>query len=191
MALASRWATVEDLERLSRRGERYELVLGELRPMSPVGARQGTATNRLSSRASVFALEHGLGEGFTADSGFRLHRDPDTVLAPDWAFVTRKRLPDPLPASFPELVPDLVLETRSPNDSRRKIEEKIRLWLEAGVQVVWDLDPERRTLTVYRAGAGPLVLAEEDTLTEPALLPGFSLALTQVFPRGGTRAREE
>jgi Uma2 family endonuclease len=121
--------TVDDLERLSVRDRRYELIAGELREMSPAGGRQGSATIHLSSFATVHVIQNGLGACFAADTGFTLQRGPDTVLAPDWSFVAAGRVPNPLPKSFGELVPDLVLETRSPNDSKREIRNKVDLWL--------------------------------------------------------------
>jgi Uma2 family endonuclease len=182
MSIATtRAATAEDLDSLSAEGRRFELVAGELEPMSPVGGGQGKSTSRLTAFAAGHVLRHGLGEGFGAETGFLLARDPDTVLAPDWAFVRQERLPDPLPAGWVPVVPDLVLETRSPHDSRRKVQEKVELWLGYGVRVVWDADPARRQLLVHRRGQPPEVLGPGDLLEEPELLPGFQAAVGELF----------
>jgi Uma2 family endonuclease len=149
--------------------------------MSPVGGSQGAGTINLSSLATVYVRQAGLGRCFGAETGFRLARNPDTVLAPDWAFITKERLPDPIPDGFIQMAPDLVLETRSPNDSRREIAEKIALWLKFGVRVVWDLDPKREVLAVHRPGKPEERLGTDAVLTEEALLPGFSVPVRDLF----------
>lgn len=173
--------TAEDLERISADGGNFELIRGELVEMPAVGARQGSRNNRLSSFGTVYVLQHSLGEGFGADTGIILARNPDTVLAPDWAFVVAARVPEELPLGFLTVVPDLVLETRSHNDSLRKIRGKVEMWLAAGVRVVWDLDPVREQLWVHRPGQPAVELGPEDTLTEPELLPGFAVPLASIF----------
>jgi Uma2 family endonuclease len=172
--------TAEDLERLSAEGRRYELIYGELFPMSPVGGPQGRATARLLSRANVWVMDHGLGEGFTSETGFEIYRTPKTILAPDWAFIAAGRLPK-VPQGFPKITPDLVLETRSPNDTRGEVAGKIALWLRHGAKVVWDLDPGRGVLAIHRQEGPVTYLRAGDTLTEEELLPGFSLALSGIF----------
>lgn len=172
--------TAEDLERLSAEGYRYELIYGELVPMSPVGGPQGRATARLLTRANGWVMDHHLGDGFTSETGFEIFTNPKTILAPDWAFVAAGRLPEIL-RGYPKLTPDLVLETRSPNDTKGEIAGKIALWLRHGAKVVWDLDPERKVLAVHRQEGPVAYLRSGDTLTEEELLPGFSLALSELF----------
>ena len=174
--------TARDLERLSDKGYRYELIKGELREMSPTGAPHGKASNRIAFYASGHIYGNDLGEGFAAETGFVTEADPDNVLAPDFAFVAQDRLPDPLPDGFLAVVPDLVVETRSPSDTKRKAIEKAEEWLEAGVRLVWEINPKTRVLTVYRAGRLPLALNPDDILDGEDVLPGFTLPLTLIFP---------
>jgi len=173
--------TAEDLERLSSQGHRYELVQGELRPKPLNGAAHGIHTAALGAWATCFVDNQGFGDCFAAGTGFTIERDPDTVLAPDWAFVAKHRLPNTSMPGFVPLCPDLVLEVRSPSDSRRWVTERVARWLAAGARAVWDCDPAAQTLTVRRAGAAPQVLGIDDVLTDEELLPGFSLPLSQVF----------
>lgn len=173
--------TADDLERLSDEGHRYELVLGELEPMSPVGGGQGNATINLSSEMTVYVRRNKLGECFCAETGFILARNPDTVLAPDWSFIVADRLAGKVSRSFVALVPDVILETRSPNDSARQIQRKIRLWLSAGVKAALDLDPEQELLIVHRGDSEPVVLDREGTFELDDLLPGFRLELRELF----------
>jgi len=173
--------TATDLERLSAEGRRFELIAGELQQMSPVGGKQGSASIDLGTEVNYYVRRGRLGRCFAAETGFLLAQDPDTVLAPDLAFIRRDRLPEVLPDGWVPREPDLVLETRSAHDSEREIREKVELWLSYGVQVVWDLDPKRRRLTLYRQGEAPEVLGPAEVLREPELLPGFSLALQELF----------
>jgi Uma2 family endonuclease len=175
--------TAEDLERLSAEGHRYELIRGVLKPMSPAGGRHGSATGRLSTPLQAHIEEHDLGEYFAAETGFRLAHDPDTVLAPDWAFIRSERVPDPMPDSFVPVVPDLIVETRSPGDTANEVDEKIALWLQAGVRIALDYDPKACRIVVYRPGATPEILDAEDVLVLEDVLPGLSLPLRRLLPR--------
>jgi len=80
-------------------------------------------------------------------------------------------------------VPDLVVETRSPGDTRREVAEKVRRWLGAGVRVVLDQDPETRTLHVHRQDGEPEALGIGDVLTLDDVLPGFTAPVERLFPR--------
>ncbi|HZO91633.1 MAG TPA: Uma2 family endonuclease [Chthonomonadaceae bacterium] len=140
---------------LPKDGYLYELVRGELCRMAPPSAKHGSTTARLFSRAGIYIEDNDLGEAFTSETGFLLAQDPDTVLAPDFAFIAKERLPEPLPDTYIPVVPDLVLETRSHSDTRRRVNEKVALWPEFGAKIVWELDPRKRVLTVYRSGVEP------------------------------------
>lgn len=172
--------TASDLERLSSEGERYELIRGELVPMSPVGNEQAVSTVSLIAEVAVFVRRNGLGR-CTVDGGFLVARDPDTVLAPDFSFTVKGRVFSKPPRGWSEVVPDLVLENRAPSTSERQAREKMEQWLEAGVKVGWDMDPIRLQVTIYQPGQPPITLGEVDTLTCEELLPGFSLALRDLF----------
>lgn len=173
-----------DLERLSANGRRFELVRGELIEMSPTGFPHGIYTNRLASRVSVFAEDNDLGLCPSAETGFRIAQVPETVLAPDWAFVAKDRVPEPFPEGYLDLAPDIVLETVSPSDTAREVAQKVALWLSAGVRVVWVLDPRTKTLAVHRVGRETIILSASATLTEDELLPGFSFPIKRLFPKG-------
>jgi len=173
--------TSEDLERLSADGGRYELLRGELFETAPAGYLHGVYTIRLASSVTVFIEEHDLGDATTSETGFKVALDPDTVIAPDWAFVVKERAPTPMPKGFAPLAPDLVLETRSHSDTVKELTYQAIIWLQAGVQVVWALDPMERTLVVYRKDHSPQTLGPEDVLDGDALLPGFTYPLSRLF----------
>ena len=171
----------EDLERLSAQGFRYELVQGELREGVVSGGLHGSATSRLSYSVSSVIMGGDLGTAFAAGTGFLVGRTPDTVLAPDFAFVAKDRLPNPLPESYVPVVPDIVLETRSPNDTKQEVADKVALWLELGVRLVWELNPQTRVLAVHQNNQMPRFLGEGDTLDGGDVLPGLSVPISRLF----------
>ena len=174
--------TAQDLERLSAEGYHYELVRGELRPMSPSGGPHGDATSRVSFYVNGIVYGDDLGLTFTAETGFFVERDPDTVLAPDFAYVAHDRLPDPLPQSYVPVVPDFAVETRSPNDTQREVAEKVEEWLAAGVRLVWVVEPKKRTITTHRLGRDARTFTVGETLDGEDVLPGLVVPLDRIFP---------
>lgn len=175
--------TADDLLHLPRGRWRYELVRGELRQMSPSGHVHGKVAARALGRLMPFVQEHGLGETYAAETGFLLRRNPDTVRAPDVAFVTAEKLASLSlsPDGFFPGPPDLAVEVVSPSESYSEVEEKVAEWLEAGCRAIVVLDPRRRVATVYRPGVKMTTLASTDHLSLPDLLPGWSLSLDEIF----------
>ena len=172
--------TQEDLEQLSAEGARFELIRGELKPMSPAGGGHGNMTMELCIRVGGHILANKLGKTFAAETGFVVKEEPRTILAPDFAFIVTERVPTPIPDNFVPVVPDLVLETRSPGDRAGDVAAKVELWLEVGAREVWELNPRRQILTVYTPDEQPRALGARDKL-ESELLPGLSLALNLVL----------
>lgn len=173
--------TAEDLWNLPG-DARATVIEGELREMPPPpGGEHGSNTITLSAYATVHALEHDLGICFAAETGFVIASDPDTLAAPDWAFISKARAPHPVPAKHVRVIPDLVLETRSPSDSQARMESKVAEWLTAGVRVVWLIEAKTRTLTVYRADGTSSVLGQNETLSGEDVLPGFTFPLRLLF----------
>lgn len=172
--------TAEQLLDLPDDGMRHELVEGTLRTMTPAGGEHGRIGARLLIRVGVFVESRRLGEVFTAETGFWLGRDPDTVRAPDLAFVRADRVPDARVPGFVPLAPDLVAEVVSPNDRAVEVAGKALSWLDAGVRLVWVVDPANQTVTVYRPD-GVSVLRGGDALHGEDVLPGFDLALTELW----------
>src|SRR5688572_3800021 len=136
MGIEKQHLTAEDLLQLpTGMGERYELIEGELRVMSPAGPIHGKVANEISRQISNYVVEHQLGETFTAETGYYIRRKPDTVRAPDFSFISTDRLPkEGLPEKgYMPVMPDFVVEVVSPNDGAEEIEEKNLLWLNVGV----------------------------------------------------------
>ena len=173
--------TAKDLECLSAQGYHYELIAGALHERNYLSGLQGSAAARLSLYAGKAIMDGDLGGTFAAGTGFLVARNPDTILAPDFAFVAKDRLPSPLPNGYVAIVPNIVLETRSPNDTQKEVADKVARWLELGVKLVWEINPQTRILTVHRAGESPRALTEADTLDGGDVLPGLSVPVARLF----------
>ncbi len=173
--------TADDLDRLSDQGFRYELIQGKLRQMSPSGGPHGSASSRVSFYVNAIVYSDDLGETFAAETGFFLEHDPDTILAPDFAFISNERLPDPIPEGFVPVVPDLAVETRSPSDTTREVAEKVEQWLIAGVRLVWVIEPKKRTITTHRLGRSARILSSDNLLDGEDVLPGLSVPVAKLF----------
>ena len=174
--------TAEELAHLPSEGRRLELVKGKVYEMAPAGGRHGHTANRAAVRLTVHTDSAGLGHIFTAETGFILRQNPDTVRAPDVSFVSigRLRLED-IPDGYINLAPDLVVEVVSPGDTRREVREKVEDWLRAGVKLVWVLYPISRSATVYRSVEDVRNLTEADFLEGEDVVPGFSCQLFDLF----------
>jgi Uma2 family endonuclease len=178
------YTTAEDLLRLPDNGFRYELVEGELTRMNPAGSRHGAVIVELTARLHQHVRMENLGRVFGAETGFILQRDPDTVRAPDIAFVRRERLEATgLPAGFYPGAPDLAVEVVSPNDTFASVDEKARAWLAAGARLVWNVRPEARVVEAYRPAHIVEILPEDQTLTSEDVIPGFACLVSEIFPK--------
>ena len=118
-------------------GFRYELVQGELRRMNPAGNVHGRVAMSFAWRLAQYVDENKLGTVYAAETGFRLATDPDTVRAPDAAFVSRasNEAVGEVEGFWPES-PDLAVEVISPGDNYADVEEKVFAWLDAGTKIV-------------------------------------------------------
>lgn len=183
MSVRGRTMTSEELFRLpGGRGHRYELVKGELRQMTPAGFDHGVVIMNLAAPMSQFVRRQNLGVVCGAETGFKIERDPDTVRAPDIAFVRRDRLPTSgRPTGFWDGAPDLAVEVLSPSDTGLEVEEKVRSWLAAGASAVWVVSPKNRTVTIHRAGTAPRTLSEPESLDGEDVVPGFRMRVADIF----------
>ena len=173
--------TAEQLLHLDTAGQSAELVRGKFILREPPGAMHGYVASRLNARISRYVEDHDLGAVFAAETGFVLARDPDTVRAPDVAFIAKSRLPSPLPAGYAAIAPDLAAEILSPNDRPGEVLAKVADWLESGTTIVWVIDPVRRVARVYRSDGTESAVADGDALTGGTVLPGFVCPLGSVL----------
>jgi Uma2 family endonuclease len=176
--------TAEELLRLPDDDRRLELVEGELREMPPAGAEHGSVAFHIAALLQRHIEAHKAGRGFAAETGFLLARNPDTVRAPDAAFVTRERAePVGRVLGYWPGAPDLAVEVVSPGDAYSELHDKALAWLAAGTHVVLVVDPASRRVTVYRSPVDVKVRAGDEAVDCSDVLPGFALPARALFPR--------
>ena len=163
--------TAEELLRLNLPNKRTELVRGRLVVREPAGYVHGDVAMRIGAAILQHVDANSLGRVFAAETGFTLSRGPDTVRAPDVAFIRSERLPSPPPRGFAELAPDLAVEVLSLGDRPGEVLEKVGDWLNAGTILVWVVDPGRRIARVYRADGSESHVDDDGALEGEALLP--------------------
>lgn len=173
--------TARELERIEHPGKLVELVRGHLVVGEPPGTRHGSISANLSTELAIYARRHDAGLVFAQDTGFKIASDPDTVRAPDVAFVSAERSGSIPPRGYAELTPDLVAEVLSPDDQPAAVLAKVADWLAAGARLVWVIDPDRRQARVYRPDGSLSVLGAGDALDGENVLPGFSCVLSRVL----------
>lgn len=174
--------TANELLALPRGQFRYELINGELNKMSPAGHRHGRIIIRLTLPLAQHVKQNRLGEVYAAETGFKLKSNPDTVRAPDIAFITRQRVEDVGEATgYWPGAPDLAVEVLSPDDRVSEVEQKVSEWLEAGSQQVWVVSPKLHTVTVYRSLTEIVILTDNDMLEGGDVLQGFRIAVGEIF----------
>lgn len=185
MAIADmRLFTAEEFFHFPDEDGHLELIAGEVVRMSPAGGVQGELVLILGSELLRWARLHQLGRVYGAETGFVLRSHPDTVRAPDAAFVVRDRLPpEGSPDGFLPLAPDLAVEVVSPHDSLTEVEGKVFEYLDAGTRMVWVVNPRSERVTVYRSASQIRSLKRGEVLSGEDVLPGFELALDELFRR--------
>ena len=182
MAVSMKLMTADELLMLPDDGKRYELIEGVLNEMSPPGMTHGLTAMRAGAILFNFVHQRDLGEVFAVETGFILSTGPDTVRAPDAAFVAAERLPTgELPAGYLRLAPDLVVEVVSPSDTASELQSKVCTWLDAGCRLVWVVYPATRSVTVYRSREDVRVLGGADVLDGSPVFDGFSAEVCDLF----------
>jgi Uma2 family endonuclease len=174
--------TAEELARMGIDGP-CELVRGRIVRMSPAGARHGLVGARVNEVLTEFVRSHGLGLVVSSETGYWTDRDPDSVRAPDLAFVsheTIRRWEEDGGTFFP-CAPDLAIEILSPDDSWVGVEEKVAEYLRTGGKLVWVLNPKGERVYVYEPGLPGKVLGPDDDLDGGHVLPGFRVPLARLF----------
>ncbi|MDZ7632684.1 MAG: Uma2 family endonuclease [Gemmatimonadaceae bacterium] len=184
MPYAAQLMTAEDLLANPVPNMCTELVAGHILVREPPGYQHGDVAARLLVAIGTFAYAHKLGRVLAAESGFTLFRNPDTVRAPDVAFIRADRVPDRDLHTYPEFAPDLAVEVLSPSDRAGKVLSKVGDWIDAGARLVWVVDPVRRLARVYRADGSESLLSADDALDGEDVLPGLVIPIAKMIDHG-------
>ena len=174
--------TADELLVMPDDGFRDELIKGELIRKPLRGHINGRVAVNVAAPLYQHVTANNLGIVYAAGTGFLIHQNPDTVRAPDAAFVQQQRV-----ENVGEIqgywigAPDLVVEVVTPTDSVGYVEDKIAEWIEAGSRLVWVVSPKMHTVTVYRSLSDIVVLTEKDTLDGGDVVPGFQISIAEIF----------
>jgi len=174
--------TADELLAMPEDGYRYELIEGELRRMSPAGEEHGRVGMELAVPLGSHIKKNKLGKIYLAETGFLIGTNPDTVRAPDIAFVRMERIKEsPGLRGYRIGAPDLAVEVVSPGDTVSEVEGKVSEWLEGGALMVWVVSPKLHTVTVYRSLVDIVTLTEKDELNGGDVVPGFQIQVAEIF----------
>ena len=157
--------------------EGYEYIEGKLIPRMPTSMKHGTISIQLSSRLFQHVHENQLGNVYPASTGFHVG---ERMLIPDIAFLSKARIPDDANKASP-IPPDLAVEVVSPTDMLDRIVSKAFAYLAAGTQLVWVIEPQSKTVLVYRSETDIKLLTRNDTLTGEDVVEGFSCPVAELF----------
>jgi Uma2 family endonuclease len=162
-------------------GSKQELVRGEVITMPPPSFLHGIVQNNVSFLLTSFTRQAKLGR-VTVESGVITDTGPDTVRGPDVSYWSYERLPaDHVPVVYANVAPDLCVEVRSPSNTPARTTKKVGEYFACGSRMVWVIDPEERTVTIYRKPGDGRVVWEDATLTGEDVLPGFTCAVAEFF----------
>lgn len=174
--------TVDEFLEMDLPEGKAELVRGEVRVTPPAGGAHGAAASNLVLLLGSYVRANGLGRVFADGFGYELTQLPETMRVPDLSFVRADRLPHVgIGPGLLKLAPDLAVEVLSPSESASTLEEKLDDNAFAGTQLMWVVDPVRRTVTVIAAIAPVRRLHEGDSLDGGILIPGFSCPVSEIF----------
>jgi Uma2 family endonuclease len=183
MSTAARLITADELFRLPEDETQWrELIEGEIVQMAPPGGVHGVVGGRLTTLLGAYVYNKHLGAVVAGETGFIIARNPDTVLAPDCAFIRREQLKARgIPKAYFTEAPALVIEVMSPGDTVSEVAVKMRRWMTAGVELAWVVNPAGRTVTAYRSTDDISVLTENDVLSGEKVVPGFECSVAELF----------
>jgi Uma2 family endonuclease len=179
MALATKLVTAEELLAMPAEDAVIELIDGEIKRMSPAGFQHGNIVMLIGISLGSYVRERRLGKVTAAETGFILRRNPDTVRAPDVAFVRKERLV-PVTGYFPG-PPDLAVEVISPNDTYSEVNTKVLDWLRSGVRLVIVVDPSKQVADIHRSLTETQHIDIDGALDGGEVVPGWTLPLRELF----------
>ena len=159
-----------------------ELVKGVLHETMSAGGKHGEVAMALGTAMTLHVRPNRLGRVAGSDTGVILERDPDTVREPDIAYFSVETLPLDIDVQgYYEVVPDLVVEIVSPNDSPQYVADRVAMWLSHGVRLVWAVYPVPRTVAAHPAAGPTLIYTEDDVLDGGDVLPEFTCPVREIL----------
>ena len=182
----SKLLTADDLLRLYSEGVRGRVDKGGAAPNSVRWTETRRDCNDPGNTTGDFHQTAAIGQvGWLPTPASCLERNPDTVREPDIAFISAEKLPldVDVPGFSDRWSPTWWSKSSHPPTALAAVNDKALMWLRFGVQLVWVIFPESRTLEVHSASASPVLLGQEDQLDGGAVLPGFTCQVSEIFER--------
>jgi Uma2 family endonuclease len=159
----------------------YELDNGRLLLMSPTGRQHGQVQSMIAAELYIQGQQRGLGVSYV-ETGVVLWRNPDRMVGPDVSFIRADSLPvRETQEGYLETIPELVVEVRSKNDLNSEVKSKVQDYIKAGVRCVWIVDPAAGIVVEHRNGQPAKSCGRGDVLQCDDVIPGFRLALAELF----------
>jgi Uma2 family endonuclease len=159
----------------------FELERGKVIETPPPGRVHGFVCSMLAWLLTNYSIERGRGYVCTNDTGVIVEVRPDTVRGADVSFYDEEGDTRTMERRYGVRPPLVVAEVISPNDKPGLLLRRISEYLKPGVRLLWVVDPEARTVTVYRKGREPLTLRESDELSGEDILKGFRSPVANLF----------
>jgi Uma2 family endonuclease len=186
MATTSSLMTAEELLALPDDGIDRELIRGELRehPMTTGSTPHSLVMTNLAKLIGLWLDQRPKPRGrlYTGDVRVRIRHDPDTFVGIDLAYISAELASQTADnARFIDGLPLLAIEIYSPGDTVEEIREKTNSYLEAGVPLVWEVDPFSKVIAAYRPGMPPEHFNITQELTAEPELSGFRVPVAAVF----------
>ena len=181
IAQPTKICTIDEFFALPDDGQQHELVRGEIRTIPLTGAEHMNISSLLLMTLGSYVYQKGLGKVYGGDGGFIINAAERTVRGPDVSFVAKERIPADIKGFFP-VPPDLAVEIISPNDLYSEVDEKVEEYQNAGVRLIWVINPRRKQVAIYR-GANPLpqTIDQTGTLDGEDVVQGFVLSVATLF----------
>lgn len=174
------WAT-----RPENRGRWFELERGEVVEVPPPGELHGILCGWIAHLLWAYVARRGSGAVSANDTGLLVEEGPDTVRGPDLMLFAESLPLDRLNRRFSTRIPRLVVEVLSPSDQITRVNRRVRQYLARDIPLVWLVDPEVRSVTVYRPGREHRVVDEQEELTGEEVLPDLRLGVASLFELPG------
>ncbi len=182
-ATEARQLNEDDLLELIAQGRNVTLIKGKLVEMSPASRNHGKVANNVAYYITDFVKKKNLGSCFTAETGFVVEQTPTTVLAPDFAFISKAR-DNEQEKGFGKVIPDFVLEVQSPSETLSDTTEKLLMWLNAGVKLVWIADMKTKSITAYQKQGDEIqavVYTHDKVIDGGEVFNGFQCRVQEFF----------
>ncbi|MEQ8191564.1 MAG: Uma2 family endonuclease [Candidatus Eremiobacterota bacterium] len=173
------FSNAEDLMKLSGR---HELLKGVICEMSPPGEKHGVTASKIGYIIGKYVYENKLGVTTAAETGYKLSSNPDTVRAPDMAYKSNERIAKGgIAEGYSTVMPELVVEVNSPQDSYGRVLKKVNEWFSAGVMGLIVVDPYEKNVILYENPERYKMFEYNDILDLGEILPGFTCRVSDIF----------